>query len=454
MAVTVEGYGKKLNETFATTATATFTAGTNPNRAMLAFGTQESSNTPTEDSITYGGNALTLGSDHDPTVPSGSTHSKYASAVSDSTIPTGSNNLVINMSSNAAKPRVFGVALSGVDALNNLAYVDLASNNSLDVVVNGTNGDTAVVIVFTSSANAITLNSGGTIHNSSQPDTEGSYGWAVVTQAIVSGGTTTVQIRTTGAAASWSGAACSATPHVDPVAALSGSASTSAAGTQAPGTSVALSGFEATFAQGDVISGPVAVGSEVSVSTGTTAPSADVSVSGSAATFGQGDLSVSNVDDPDANTFIQCSQGTMIAIVDQPMQPFSVPAAGGISTGKGSRRKERVYINLDGRTVWFKSVENARDYLREAGDTLVSKFEARAREAQHATTFTEGAVTASLPETDWRSIPIVMPKVEVRGADELVEMAEDIQLRSYAVLIGLAHNERMRRDEEELLLLN
>lgn len=211
MAVAVEGFGRNLSQTFGSQARATFSAGTNASRAILAFAFQESDNTPTTSNIQWNSNALTLGSDHDPTIPVGSSHSKYGSAVSDSTITSGSNNLDNNMSSGAAKPRIMGVVLSGVSSMQNQAYVDLASNNSLDVVVTGTNGDTAVVLIFTDGNNAITCASGGTVFNS-QPDVSGAYGCACVTQAITSGGTTTVQIRTTGPAATWSGAKASVTP--------------------------------------------------------------------------------------------------------------------------------------------------------------------------------------------------------------------------------------------------
>lgn len=134
-------------------------------------------------------------------------------------------------------------------------------------------------------------------------------------------------------------------------------------------------------------------------------------------------------------------------------EPFVPPvvvveerSGGGIPSRK--RRRERVYIKIDDRLVFFKNERSAREYLQARGDELVERVqrEVAAVEAAQPASDAPEASRSELP-------PIRLPKIEVRGSDEAQAIATEIQLRMHAVLLSIQWHDRLRR-EEELLLLN
>lgn len=112
------------------------------------------------------------------------------------------------------------------------------------------------------------------------------------------------------------------------------------------------------------------------------------------------------------------------------------------------RRRERLYINIDGRIVFFKNEESARDYLRSRGDELVERVQREVAQAQAVVEPAEPDAPVQTPELPH----IKLPKIEVRGSDEAQAIATDIQLRMHAVLLSLKWHDRLRREEELLLL--
>lgn len=118
------------------------------------------------------------------------------------------------------------------------------------------------------------------------------------------------------------------------------------------------------------------------------------------------------------------------------------------------RRRDRVYINIDGRVVFFANEANAREYLEEKAAELTRRFEREAERIEAEVSEEQSQPAGAMAPVDWREIPIRIPKIVVDGNDELEALAREIETRFYAWLMHLEDRRRQLQWEDELLLLS
>jgi hypothetical protein len=132
-----------------------------------------------------------------------------------------------------------------------------------------------------------------------------------------------------------------------------------------------------------------------------------------------------------------------------PPTPTPTPAGrvkGGIPARR--RRRERVYIELDDRTLWFKKEENALAFLRQHARALETRVTA---EVERKSRVMVGAREPVALDTS----PIEIPRIVVRGSAEAQELVLDIGRRMRAILRLLdakAYTDLLDEEDEVMLL--
>lgn len=117
---------------------------------------------------------------------------------------------------------------------------------------------------------------------------------------------------------------------------------------------------------------------------------------------------------------------------------------GGIPARK--RRRERVYIKVDERTLWFKNEENALAFLRQHARTLETRVSAEVAQKSKV-------VVGDLPAFD--SSPIVIPTIIVRGSEDAQQIVLDLnkRMRQILQLLDAKAYADLLDEEDEVMLL-
>jgi hypothetical protein len=139
--------------------------------------------------------------------------------------------------------------------------------------------------------------------------------------------------------------------------------------------------------------------------------------------------------------------GTDGQVAPEPTPTPSVDQVkGGIPARK--RRRERVYIKLDDRTLWFANEANALAFLRQHARTLETRVSA---EVERKSRVVVGARAVVAPDTT----PIRIPQITVRGSEDAQQIAVDINRRMRAILRLLdaqAYADLLDEEDEVMLL--
>lgn len=134
--------------------------------------------------------------------------------------------------------------------------------------------------------------------------------------------------------------------------------------------------------------------------------------------------------------------GAGVAPTPAPSAPESTK--GGIPSKRG-RRRERVYVQINDRTLWFANEANAVAFLRTQG-AITEKHVAAEVERR-------SVVVADLPKVD--TSPIVLPRITVRGSYEAEQYAKELDLRMRQMLAMLdVHYQALLDDDDEMMLLH
>jgi hypothetical protein len=115
---------------------------------------------------------------------------------------------------------------------------------------------------------------------------------------------------------------------------------------------------------------------------------------------------------------------------------------GGIpGRGKKARKRERVYIQVDDRALWFANEDNAIAFLRTQG------------------AITEKRVAAEISKVVAKAVPtlapFVLPRITVRGSEEAHAYAKELDLRMRQMLAMLdAQYLILLDDDDDMMLLH
>jgi hypothetical protein len=148
---------------------------------------------------------------------------------------------------------------------------------------------------------------------------------------------------------------------------------------------------------------------------------------------------------------------TLLQVVqsNQGSQAMSDTNDGTAGAPPARRRRDRVYINIDGRVVFFANEANAREYLEEKAAEVTRRFEREAERIEAEVSQEQhDAPAGAMAPVDWRTIPIRIPKIVVDGNEDLEQLARETETRFYAWLMVLEGRRRQLQWEDELLLLS
>lgn len=139
--------------------------------------------------------------------------------------------------------------------------------------------------------------------------------------------------------------------------------------------------------------------------------------------------------------------GTFGAVNLLPTLGYNVGAAIVVPSNSGGgipSRRRRVYIKVDGRTVFFKNEDNAIAFLRDQ----------QAETEKRVNAYVERKAI-EYAKVEPKPLPALapLPRIVVRGSDDGVRMAQDFDKRMRQLLGMLEAQIRAELDEDDEIML-